>query len=106
MTDPVISLSEQRLIRRAPDRLIALDQSDWDYLAASLRLIADEFGVEAAPSTPLHLLPARSLMRRLLDLRRSLKPQTQEQRAILGRLASAILRLDTACAFYRALEEE
>lgn len=102
MQAPVVNFAAENMVRRTPDHIVAMDKSDLDYIRDSLTDIGQTFGVAALPDIPLHLLPARALMRRLVDLRTSLKPQTQEQGVTLGRLAGAILRLDTAVAFDNA----
>ncbi|OIQ79624.1 hypothetical protein GALL_386270 [mine drainage metagenome] len=99
---PVASLAAERLIRRTPDHVVPLPAEDLAYLRACLQDLAEAFGLAGCPPPSLSLLPARSLMRLLLELRQSLKPQGLEQRALVGRLAGAILRLDTACAFETA----
>lgn len=102
MEGPVVNLAAENMVRRTPDHIVAMDEADLDYIRASLTDIGRAFAVPALPDIPLHLVPARALMRRLVDLRTGLKPQTQEQGVILGRLAGAILRLDTAVAFDKA----
>ena len=102
MSGPVVNFAAENMVRRTPDHVIAMDQADLDYIRDSLAAIGRAFAVAALPDIPLHLLPARALMRRLVDLRTGLKPQTQEQGVLLGRLAGAILRLDTAVAFDKA----
>lgn len=103
MDGPVVNFAAENMVRRTPDHVVAMEESDQAYIRDSLTGIERAFGIQALPDIPLHLVPARALMRRLVDLRTSLKPQTQEQGVILGRLAGAILRLDTAVAFDRAL---
>lgn len=102
MDGKVVNLAAENMVRRTPDHIVAMDESDLAYIRSSLTGIEQVFGVAALPDIPLHLVPARALMRRLVDLRTSLKPRTQEQGVILGRLAGAILRLDTAVAFDKA----
>jgi hypothetical protein len=94
----LIDISEQRLIRRAPLHPLPLGQDDRDYITATLSGIEREFGVKAGLALPPETLPGRTLMRMLLELRRSLKPATDEQRSAHGRLSSAVLLLDVACA--------
>jgi hypothetical protein len=94
----ITTLAAERLIRRAPDHPLALGADDQAYLLSCLREIERSFGVSAVPDLPLTVLPGRSLMRRLVGLHRTLRPADAEQRTTLGRLAGAILLLDTACA--------
>lgn len=106
MDGPVVNLAAENMVRRTPDHIVAMDEADLNYIRDSLTGINQAFGVAALPDIPLHLVPARTLMRCLVDLRTSLKPQSQEQGIILGRLAGAILRLDTAVAFDRARRKQ
>lgn len=106
MTAPVVNFAAENMVRRTPDHVVAIEEADLSYIRDSLTAIGQAFAVPALPEIPLHLLPARALMRRLVDLRTSLKPQTQEQGVLLGRLAGAILRLDTAVAFDRARRKQ
>jgi len=102
MAGPVVNFAAENMVRRTPDHIVEMDPADLEYIRSSLAAIDQAFAVAASPDIPLHLVPARALMRRLVDLRTSLKPSTQEQGVILGRLAGAILRLDTAVAFDKA----
>ena len=104
MAGTVTNLAAERLIRRAPDYPLALAADDQAYLLASLREIERVFGVTAAPEVPLAVLPARTLMRRLVELHQTLPRRDVEQRTTLGRLAGAILLLDTACALEHDLK--
>lgn len=103
MGGPVINLAAENMVRRTPDRIVTIDDDDMAYIRDSLTAIGTVFAVDAVPDIPLHLVPARALMRRLVTLRTTLKPQTQEQGVVLGRLAGCILRLDTAVSFDRHL---
>lgn len=105
MTGAIVNLAAENMVRRTPDHVVAMEAADLDYIRDSLGGIEAAFGISALPDIPLHLVPARALMRRLVSLRTTLKPQTQEQGIILGRLAGAILRLDTAVAFDRAVRK-
>lgn len=99
MSATIISLADQRLIRRMPPHMpLALSEDDLAYIGRCLDDIAEDFGLAVRPAVPLEMLPGRSLMRLLVGLRRDLRPVNAEQRAARGALASAILRLDTAAA--------
>lgn len=98
MSAIIISLADQRLIRRMPQTPLALCEDDLAYVGRCLDDIAESFGTAVRPAVPLEMLPGRSLMRLLVSLRRDLRPANAEQRAARGALASAILRLDTAAA--------
>ncbi|MGQ9365797.1 hypothetical protein [Azospirillum sp. ST 5-10] len=102
MSASVVDLSEERLIRRAPQHPLPLGPGDRDYVLACLDAVGKSFGVAAVPAAPLDTVPGRSLMRLLVDLRRTLRPGDAEQRAAHGRLTGAIHLLDTA----RALAED
>lgn len=102
MTASIIDLSEERLIRRAPHYPLPLGSEDQDYIVASLKGIETSFGVAVCPAVSVSVLPGRALMRLFLDLRRTLRPRDADQRAVHGRLTSAILLLDTA----RAMADE
>jgi len=95
-----VNLATERLVRQAPaDRPLMLDQGDVDYILACLAAIRASFGVEAVPDQPLTKIPGRDLMRRLVDFRANLRPQTDERRDAWAHLASAIMRLEVASAF-------
>jgi len=98
MAAAVTDLATQRLIQRAPDHALALAAEDQAYLLGCLREIEAAFAVSAVPALPLDRLPGRALMRQLVGLRRTLRARDDDQRRALGRLASAILLVDTACA--------
>lgn len=99
----IANFAAERLIRRTPDCLVPLSVDDVAYIEDCIRRVAAEFAITDAPTTPIQLMPARAVMRALLEMRLSLKPASQEQKALVGSLAGAILRLDTACAFYLTL---
>ena len=99
MAEAVTDLASARLIRRAPDHALTLAADDQSYLLTCLGEIEAAFGVRAVPALPLDQLPGRTLMRQLIELRRTLRARDADQRRALGRLTSAILLVDTACAF-------
>lgn len=92
-------LAGERLVRKAPNHIIALDPGDQDYIRAGLEAVQEAFAVAALPDMPIALMPGRTLMRLLVDLRARLRPHNPDQREAWGKLAGAILVLDTACAF-------
>jgi len=98
MADAITDLAAERLIRRAPDHPLALAEDDQRYLLGCLEEVGRVFGIATLPDLPLDALPGRALMRRLVDLRRTLRAADPEQRSALGRLAGAIQLVDTACA--------
>ena len=105
MTDAVVDFSGERLVRLAPERPIALEPADRDYILAALSALGAAFPGQVASPPPLGALPARAVMRLLVDLRR-LRPvePTAEQRTALGALAGAISLFHNACAFALARE--
>ncbi|MDO8606908.1 MAG: hypothetical protein Q7R40_10260 [Phaeospirillum sp.] len=99
MDRPLTDLAGERLVRKAPNQILALDSADRDYIRAGLTAVEAAFAVAARPDIPIELMPGRTLMRLLVDLRAQLTPATPEQSEAWGRLSGAILLLDTACAF-------
>lgn len=97
----VVDIAEQRLIRRAPQHALPLGEYDREYITATFRGVERAFDVKVAPALPPEMMPGRSLMRQLLELRHSLKPETDDQMSAFGRLSSAILLLDVACSMDR-----
>jgi hypothetical protein len=96
---PPTDLAGERLVRKTPNRILPLDRGDQDYILAGLRAVEEAFAVAALPDMPVGLMPGRALMRLLVDLRSGLRPENPEQSAAWGRLAGAILVLDTAGDF-------
>ena len=99
MDRPLTDLAAERLVRKAPNQIVTLTPADSDYIRTGLTAVESAFGISALPAIPLDLLPGRALMRLLVDLRARLRPKTPEEREAWGRLAGAILILDTACSF-------
>ncbi len=99
MDRPLTDLAGERMVRNAPNRIVALDPSDQDYIRAGLEAVQDAFSIAAVPDIPIGLMPGRTLMRLMIDIRAQLKPRNVDQREAWGRLAGAILILDTACSF-------
>ena len=99
MDSPLTDLAGERLVRKAPNQILALDTADRDYVRAGLLAVEEAFSVACLPDVPIELMPGRTLMRLLVDLRAQLKPRSPDQTEAWGRLAGAILILDTACAF-------
>jgi hypothetical protein len=99
VTSAPTDLAGERLVRKTPNRILPLDQSDQDYIRAGLEAVQEAFGIAALPDLPIGLMPGRALMRLLVDLRAELRPRSPEQSAAWGRLAGAILALDMAGDF-------
>jgi len=98
MDSPPIDFSGERLVRLAPDRVLPLEPADRDYITTALAALHDAFPGQAPAPPPLGALPARALMRMLIDLRR-LRATSPEQIEAKGRLAGAIGVLQTTCVF-------
>lgn len=98
-TPPPTDLAGERLVRKTPDRILPLDRGDQDYIRAGLEAVQEAFGIAALPDVPIALMPGRTLMRLLVDLRARLRPRDPGQTEAWGRLAGAILVLDTAGEF-------
>jgi len=100
MDGALVDFSGERLVRMAPEWAIPLEPADRDYLAATFTVLRETFPGQVPATPPLGALPARALMRLLIDLRR-LRPAdpSPEQRSALGTLASAISLFHNACAF-------
>jgi hypothetical protein len=80
---------------------LAFEPSDRAYLLAAFSALRAAFPAGVPPDPPLDLISARALMRLMLDLRRTLRPDGAEQRAALGHLAGALVLLDAAGTFAR-----
>ena len=98
-TPPPTDLAGERLVRKTPDRILPLDQGDQDYIRTGLEAVQEAFGIAALPDIPVALMPGRTLMRLLVDLRAKLHPRNPQQTGAWGRLAGAILVLDMAGEF-------
>ena len=105
MTDTITDLTGERMIRRAPDHPLPLSADDRAYLLSCLEEVERVFGIRALPEVQLTVLPGRTLMRRLIDLRRTLRARDAEQRTAFGRLAGAISLVDTACGLDHDLHQ-
>ncbi|RAU23275.1 hypothetical protein CU669_03770 [Paramagnetospirillum kuznetsovii] len=99
MERPLADFAGERLVRKAPNQILALDAADQAYIRDSLHAIESAYGVAALPDVPIELMPGRTLMRLLVDLKAKMRPTNNDQREAWGRLAGAILILDTACSF-------
>jgi hypothetical protein len=100
-TDGIIDFAGERLIRRAPEWPLPLTDGDQDYILSCLRAVQTAFSEPVVPDVPLDLIPARALMRLLVRLRRTLRPQTDAQADALARLPGALHLLAIACAMER-----
>lgn len=99
MKDYIPELSEVRTVRRAPDKPLALSAEDTAYLENALRAAEKAFALDAFPGQPFGAIPARALLKILIDWWRGLEPETADQRDAHGRLPSAIRLIDTISAW-------
>ncbi len=88
-------LSEVRMIQRAPRRPFVLSAEDARYIERCLRDVEAAFAIDGFARTPFSQIPARALIKQLIDWWRSLEPADEAQREAHGRLPSAIRLLDT-----------
>ncbi|HRQ81840.1 MAG TPA: hypothetical protein PKZ97_12050 [Azospirillaceae bacterium] len=98
----IVSLVDERLIRRTPDYPLPLAEEDFAYIETCLAAVDRVFPPERRGGRlvdlPVRLLPARALARLLTSLRRDLRPATAEQRLAHGMLWGALGLLNTARA--------
>lgn len=99
MKDYIPELSEVRMVRRAPDRPLEFSAEDAAYLEHALRANEAAFGFDAFPGQPFAAIPARALLKTLIDWWRGLEPETADQREAHGLLPSAIRLVDTISAW-------
>jgi hypothetical protein len=101
--DYIPELSEVRMVRRAPETPFPLGDDDRTYIERCLRDVEAAFGLKGFPGVTLERVPARTLIKRLIDWWRTLEPGDDAQREAHGRLPSAIRLLDTVSIW---LEEQ
>jgi hypothetical protein len=99
MKDYIPELSEIRMVRRAPDHPVRLSSEDAAYVENILRRAEKAFGLEAFPGQSFAQLPARALIKTLIDWWRGLEPTNEAQTEAHGALPSAIRLLDTFSAW-------
>lgn len=97
MQDEVTNIADERLIRGVPNCPVPMAQGDRDYIEACLRAIERGFGLVAFPGMPLDAVPARILMRRMMQWWRGLDPVSPEQHVAHHDLPGAIMLLEYAC---------
>jgi len=96
--DYIPEVSEIRMVRRAPDRPIALSEVDARYVADCLGAVEASFGLVGFPGVDFRQIPARALIGKFIDWWRGLEPATEVQREAHARLPGAIRLLDTVSA--------
>jgi hypothetical protein len=95
MKDYIPELSEIRMVRRAPEYPLALAAEDAAYLEHALRETEKAFGLAAFPGQSFDAIPARALIKVLIDWWRGLEADTEDQRDAHALLPSAIRLIDT-----------
>jgi hypothetical protein len=103
MKDYIPELSEIRMVRRAPDRPVRLSAEDAVHVEKILRQAEKAFGLDAFPGRSFAQIPARGLIKTLIDWWRGLEPANEAQAEAHAALPSAIRLLDT---FSSWLEEQ
>lgn len=99
MKEYIPELSELRMVRRAPDGPLPFCQEDKSYILGCLKDVQESFGVTSFPVTPTAEIPARALIKQLIEWWRTLEPLTQEQRDAYGRMPGAIRLIDTVATW-------
>lgn len=94
MKDYIPELSEQRMIRRAPNRPIDFGP-DGDYIFACLNDVEQSFGLQGFPGLAPEQIPARALIRQFIMWWRTLEPADASQQAAYARLPGTIRLIDT-----------
>ncbi|MDO9708932.1 hypothetical protein [Paracraurococcus lichenis] len=97
MQGEVTSIADERLIRGVPDHPVPLAKDDRDYIEACLHAVEHSFGVVAFGGTSLDAVPARTLMRRMMQWWRGLDPVSPAQQVAHHDLPGAIMLLEYAC---------
>lgn len=94
MKDYIPELSEQRMVRRAPNRPIDFGP-DRDYIFACLQEVEASFGLQGFPGRAPEQIPARALIRQFIVWWRTLEPVDAVQQTAYARLPGAIRLIDT-----------
>jgi hypothetical protein len=87
-------LSEQRMVRRAPDRPVDFG-TDRDYIFSCLKDVEQHFGLDGFPGLTPEQIPARALIKQLILWWRTLEPANELQQHAYGRMPGAIRLIDT-----------
>jgi hypothetical protein len=99
MKDYIPELGEIRMVRSAPDHPVRICAEDAAYVENILRRTEKAFGLDAFPGQSFSQLPARALIKALIDWWRGLEPTNEAQTEAHGALPSAIRLLDTFSAW-------
>ena len=92
-------LSEQRMVKRAPNRPIDFG-TDRDYIFACLQDIEHRFGLQGFPGLAPEHIPARALIKQLIVWWRTLEPTNTSQQTAYARLPGTIRLIDTISAWW------
>jgi hypothetical protein len=94
MKNYIPELSEQRMIRRAPDRPVNFG-ADRDYIFSCFNGVEQSFGLKAFPGLAPERIPARALIKQLIVWWRTLEPADTAQHDAYVRMPGAIRLIDT-----------
>lgn len=87
-------LSEQRMVKRAPNRTIDFGP-DRDYIFSCLQGIEHSFGLQGFPGLAPEQIPVHVLIKQLIVWWRTLEPANASQQAAHARLPGTIRLIDT-----------
>jgi hypothetical protein len=99
MKDYIHELSEQRMVKRAPNRPIDFGV-DRDYIFSCLKDVEQSFGLQEFPGLAPQQIPARVLIKQLIVWWRTLEPANVTQQTAYARLPGAIRLIDTISAWW------
>jgi hypothetical protein len=94
MKNYIPELSEQRMIRRAPDWPVNYG-TDQGYIFSCLKDVEQRFRLNAFPGLAPEQIPARALIKQLIVWWRTLEPADKDQQDAYGRMPGAIRLIDT-----------
>jgi len=99
MKDYIHELSEQRMVKRAPNRPIDFG-TDRDYIFSCLKDVEQSFGLQEFPGLAPQQIPARALIQQLIVWWRTLEPANATQQTAYARLPGTIRLIDTISAWW------
>ncbi|OGU22891.1 MAG: hypothetical protein A2580_12050 [Hydrogenophilales bacterium RIFOXYD1_FULL_62_11] len=92
-------LSEQRMVKRAPNRPIDFG-TDRDYIFSCLQDIEHSFELQGVPGLAPEQIPARALIRQFIVWWRTLEPANASQQTAYARLPGTIRLIDTISSWW------
>ena len=92
-------LSEQRMVKRAPNRPIDFG-TDRDYIFSCLQDIEHNFELQGFPGLAPEQIPARVLIKQLIVWWRTLEPANANQQTAYARLPGTIRLIDTISSWW------